>query len=323
LALSVPIMAASLALATGCGAPATRAPSERVAATVMVAQETVREAPAATEAPAAEAPLEVEAAPTPPAQDAAPVPVAYRANRMLIRNGELSLLVSDVDRAVDRVTQAATDSFGYILTSRTWYEGEFKHATITIGVPSEEFENTLRRLRGLALKVLDENTSGTDVTDEYVDLESRLRNLEATEARIREFLEKARTVKEALEVNAQLSQITGEIEQVKGRMNYLRDRAAYSTITVQLLPDVPPVTPTPTATITPVPTPTPTPTPVIWRPNETFQSAKRVLGSGLRALGDALIWIVVVAGPFALLAALVLWLSRRLWQGWRRLGKDK
>ena len=208
------ILLAAVTLVVGCGAPRSER-VEQVVETVQVerAVEVEKEVIVTVEV---EKMVEVESeaveAATPasasgqPGDDAgaAPVPVAYRVNRMIIKNAELGLLVADTDRAIDQVTQIATDSFGYILTSRTWYEDDFKYATITMGVPSEEFENTLRRLRGMALRVLDENASGTDVTDEFVDLESRLRNLEATETRIRSFLDKAETVEEALQVNQEL-----------------------------------------------------------------------------------------------------------------------
>jgi hypothetical protein len=86
-------------------------------------------------------------------------------------------------------------------------------------------------------------------------------------------------------------------------MNYLKDRAAYSTISVQLSPDRPTPTPTPTST------PTPTPTPVAWRPGETLSDAGGVLVSILKGLVDVLIWIIIVLGPFAVPVALLIWLA--------------
>jgi hypothetical protein len=221
----------------------------------------------------------------------------------------VELLVADTDFALDEVTVIAADYGGYIISSHTWLEDEYKHATARLGVPAQEFENVLRRLRGLALEVTNEVASGEDVTDEYVDLQSRLTNLQATRDRIREFLDKAATVEEALKVNEQLSTVEGQIEEIQGRMNYLKDRAAYSTIDVTLNPQRP--TPTPSAT----PTATPTPTPVAWRPGKTFDGAVGTLSSVLRGLGDAVIWVVVVLGPclvpVALLVALVILLRRR------------
>jgi hypothetical protein len=230
----------------------------------------------------------------------------YRANRMIIKNAELTLLMEDVGSGIDRVTQVAADTYGYILSSRTWYQDGFQHATITIGVPVNEFENALRRLRGMALRVQDENASGQDVSDQYVDLESRLRNLEATEARIRSFLEQAVDVQESLRVSQELSEITAQIETIKGQMSYFEDRAAYSTITVHLEPQLPTPTPMPTMT------PTPTPMPDEWRPDKTFKDAAKVLGGILRVIGDITIWALVVLGPFAVPAGAVLWFLIRV-----------
>jgi predicted nucleic acid-binding Zn-ribbon protein len=86
-----------------------------------------------------------------------------------------------------------------------------------------EFEKVLSKLRGLATKVVDETAAGDDVTDQFVDLQSQLTNLEATRARIQDFLKDARTIDEALRINQELSNIEGQIEQIKGQMNYLND----------------------------------------------------------------------------------------------------
>src|SRR5574339_927729 len=139
---------------------------------------------------------------------------------------------------------------------------------MTIGVPVDQFERMLTGLRELAIRVVDESGSGEDVTDQYVDLQSELQNLEATRARILEFLQAAKTVDEALRINQELANIEGQIEQIKGQMNYLNDRSAYSTITLNLEPEFPVLTPTPTST------PMPTATPIPWNPGETFGEAK-------------------------------------------------
>jgi Domain of unknown function (DUF4349) len=247
----------------------------------------------------------VEAMPTVPAaagDSGSSAQAIPRVQRMIIKNAELELLVKDTDVALDGVTVTASEYGGYIVSSHTWYEEGFKFATVRLGVPVIEFENVLRRLRGLALKVTSEVASGEDVTDQYVDLQSRLTNLKATQDRIREFLDKAQTVEEALKVNKQLSEVEAQIEEIQGQMNYMKDRAAFSTINVQLNPERPTPTPTPTST------PTPTPTPVAWRPGETFQDASDVLTSILKGLGNLLIWVLVVLGPFLVPLLLIIWL---------------
>lgn len=226
-------------------------------------------------------------------------------NRMVIKNAEIRLLVKDPDIAIDSVTQLVGDAQGYIVSSQVWYVDysgvNYKYATITIGVPSDQFETVLRRLRNLSIRVLNESASGQDVTDQYVDLQAQLTNLEATRDRIKTFLEQAKTVDEALRINQQLSEIEGQIEQVKGQMNYLANRSSFSTINIQIEPDLPPFTPTPS------PTPRPTATPIPWKPGETLQHSTKTLTVAYQGIIDFLIWFFIVLVPILLPPALIVW----------------
>ncbi len=225
---------------------------------------------------------------------------------MVIKNAELRLLVEDTTVASDRLTQVVEDLGGYIISSRRWvqemYGENYQYASYTLGVPVDEFETALRRLRGLAIEVLDEVASGQDVSEEYVDLQSRLENLESTRQRIREFLEQAQDVEEALKVNDELTRIEEEIELIRGRMQYLAKRAAISTITVYLEPQTTPVTPTPT--------------PAAWDPGDTINRASHTLTLILRRVVDAAIWLGVVVVPLIGVPVLIFYgmvrLSRRL-----------
>ncbi len=232
--------------------------------------------------------------------------VIERSNRMIVKNADLRLKVENTDVAIDRATQVIGDAGGYIVSSRVWYQDYYgnnlKYASITIGIPVNEFENVLSRLRKLALEVVDENATGSDVTDQYVDLQSQLVNLESTRARIQEFLEDAKTVDEALRINQELANIEGQIEQIKGQMNYLNDRSAFSTITVNIEPEFPVLTPTPTIT------PNPTATPIPWNPGETFGEAKGTVTGLYQGIADFLIWVGVVILPVFLPPALILWI---------------
>jgi len=257
---------------------------------------------AATPAPPAPAAtMSAAAAPTAPAaseaasKDLANLPnAAPRSSiRMIIKNGEMTLLVADTDRALDQATGIAVNSGGYVVSSKTWNSGEFKSAALTMGVPSDQFEAVQRQLRALAVEVRSETSSGQDVSDEFVDLQSRLTNLEATATRIRELLKDAKDVDEALQVNIKLSEVESEIEQIKGRMQYLKDRSAFSTIVLNLQPVVP------------------TPTPAAWQPGKTVESAAHSAGNLLRGLIDGTIWLVVALGPVLIPLALVVWLIVR------------
>ena len=258
------------------------------------------EAPTLLEGPPAATPGAAYPAPNPVSIDAAPGP------RMIVKDAVIRLQVADTDVAIDRTTQLASDLGGYIISSRIWYqptgEKNYKYATLALGVPVDRFEEGLNRLRQLAIQVLDENASGNDVTNEYVDLQSRLTNLEATRDRIREFLAQATTVDEALKVNDQLANVEGQIEQVQGRMNYLSGRTSFSTITVNVEPEI--LEPTPTATPTPSPTPTATP----WSPATTFHQASGTLGQIGQRLVEAAIWIGVVLVPLVLPVALLVFI---------------
>ena len=225
--------------------------------------------------------------------------------RMIIKNADIKLQVEDTDAAIDRATQMIGDVGGYIISSRVWYQdysgSNYKYATIAIGVPVDQFENTMRRLRALALRVLDENASGQDVTSEFVDLQSQLDNLEATRDRIRSFLEDAKTVEESLQINKELTDIEGQIDQVKGRMNYLTGRSSYSTITINLEPKLPELTPTPT------PTPRLTPTPTVWNPARAFDAASTRVTIAYQNIVEGLIWFFILLVPILAPPAFIVW----------------
>jgi hypothetical protein len=274
------------------------------AAPTMMVQE-YEEPVIATEAPA---PLEGVSPTSMPEYkgEAAAISQASGSNRLLVKNADITLLVTDTDVAIDRMTQIVTDVNGYIISSRVWFEqseeSNNKYATLTIGVPVDQFERALLRIREIAVRVITETATGEDVTDEYVDLESRLKNLETSRDRIREFMKQANNIDEVLKVNEQLTSVEEDIEKVKGRMNYLFNRSAYSTITIQITPDKP----------TPAPSPTPTPTPKpIWSAAPVFQQASGTLIDFLHFIIEAGIWIGIVFLPIFGPIAIIIWLFLR------------
>jgi hypothetical protein len=307
-----------LVVLVGCGAPArTQVPVtvvaeqrqevEAVVQTVAVALPTASAAFLATAAPVSDSTA---------VADTSALSFAPAGSGLVIKDAELELLVRDSDTALAQVTQMASDYGGYIISAQTWYVDGFKHASLRLGIPSVAFEKALNQLRGLALQVLRENATGQDVSAEYNDLQSRLTNLEATAARVREFLADAKTVEESLRISRELAQLETQIEQIKGQMRFYEGRAAFSTVTVYITPQYPTPTPslTPTPTATPTATPTPTSTPA-WDPGDTFGEASGVLKGMTQSTVDALIWLAVVAGPPILILVLFFgglrWLLRR------------
>ena len=158
----------------------------------------------------------------------------WATERMIVRTGNMSLVVEDIPIALDKIATLADDFGGYVVSSKRWGEGERLAGSITIRVPAGHFDDAIRELRGLAVEVSSESTSSKDVTEEYVDLSAKLHNLEATEEQLLKIMEKAEKVEDILAVQRELSNIRGEIEQTKGRMQYLEQTSATSLIEVHL-----------------------------------------------------------------------------------------
>ena len=222
------------------------------------------------------------------------------AERMIIWNAEISLTVKDAQQALDQAQAMARQLGGYTVSTESWLTDDQLNARLTIRVPADRFEEAMAQLRALGIKVSHENATSDDVTDEYVDLASRLRALEAKETQLLKFLDQAEDTEAVLKVYEQLSATQSEIEQVKGRMAYLEKLSAMATITAELIPEQaePPVVEED------------------WKPLTTLRSAARALVSTLRGLGRALIWLVTFILPVLLILAvpvvLIWWLVRRL-----------
>ena len=158
----------------------------------------------------------------------------WATERMIVRTAEISLVVDDVAIALDRVADLTESLGGYVVSSTRWKEEERLVGIITIRVPAEDFGNAMAALRALAVDVTHEATLSKDVTEEYVDLSAKLHNLEATEEQLLRLMEKAEKVEDILNIQRELSKTRGEIEQTKGRMQYLERTSAMSLIRVQL-----------------------------------------------------------------------------------------
>ena len=222
---------------------------------------------------------------------------------MIIRTANLALKVEETEEALDRVKGIATALGGYVADSNVWRVDERLRGTVTIRVPAESFDTAMEQLKGVAIEVERESVSGQDVTEEYTDLDARLRNLEATEKELLELLtevrEKTRKAEDVLAVHRELTNIRGEIERIKGRMQYLERMTALATITVELIPKEAIVR-------------------TGWAPGGTMQDALRGLVHALQSLTDLAIWAVVFLLPIALLVLIPFLVIFLIWRRWRR-----
>ena len=152
-------------------------------------------------------------------------------NRIIVRTVTMSLVVADVAESVDRIAGVAVNFDGWVVsTDRSTGHDAF----VAIRVPAQKLDDVVLQLRELATKVDYEISNSQDVTDEYVDTESRLRSLEATEQSLLELLGRAGSVEDALEVQRSLAELQAEIEAMKGRIRFLQQTSAFSLINVNL-----------------------------------------------------------------------------------------
>ena len=225
--------------------------------------------------------------------------------RMIIYTTDLILVVKDTAKVIHEIKGLVTSFEGYLSSSRSWYEGppekERMHARLTVRVPAESLDQVVAQLKALAIKVEQESLSGQDVTEEYTDLSAQLTNLEATEVELRELLTEVRESRgkadEILQVHARLTEIRGEIERLKGRMQYLDRSAAMARIDIELMPEEAPIE-------------------ILedeWKITRTLRSAARALVNGLQGLADVLVYLVILSPIWAIPVGIIL-LLRALWR---------
>jgi len=176
-------------------------------------------------------------APSPPRDDlddGEALPPDSAAERMVVRSGFMEIVVDDVGSTAQAVGRIAGTMGGYIVSSSVYQEGGRTFGSVVIRVSADRFDSSLSAIREMAVEVARETTSSTDVTEEYIDLAARKRNLERTEQQLLELMEQAGTVDELLNVQRELTRVRGEIEQLEARIRYLEQTSAMSLIEVFL-----------------------------------------------------------------------------------------
>jgi hypothetical protein len=170
------------------------------------------------------------------------VSTAQSLDRMVIRTAQLSLEVADVEQALSQARQIAARAGGFVSAANTHIEKvndqDRMVADLTLQVRSDAADSSLSDLRALG-KVTTEASGSQDVTEEYVDLGSNLRNLQASESAILKLMDKATQIQDVLSLQRELTNVRGQIERIQGRKTYLERRSDMATITLSLrLPSV-------------------------------------------------------------------------------------
>ena len=189
-------------------------------------------APAAPVAAAAPAPA--RAAIGVAAESALPQPqIADLAvqQRIIVRTVDMSITVSDIAGSIDTIGAMATELGGWVVSTN---RSQKHRGFVSIRVPADDLDGAISRLRAMAVEVESEITTSRDVTDEYVDIDSRLKTLRATEESLLGLMRTARTVEDTLKVQESLTRTQEQIEQLEGRIKFLEQTSAFSLISVAL-----------------------------------------------------------------------------------------
>lgn len=282
--------AAAVALAA-CGGTENNSPSEALRAPAIsgeAVQKSAGEAPPlAAAADASGSAVAEQNAPGLAPSDAATF------DRKIIQDTTLDLQVGDVTKSYDDVERIAITAGGFVLDSSVSANQDQPQASVTIRVPTAQYQKVVDDLRALAIKVENQSSKAQDVTQQYTDLQARLRSLQALEATYIGLLDRAETIDDILKIQSYLTPVRTEIETIQGQMNVWDNLSSLATITVSLHTD--------TATPTPTPQPNSHPDPLKaggagWESSLLFL---RAVGAGVFAVAAFLWWwlpIAIVAG---------------------------
>ena len=168
------------------------------------------------------------------------VDVAQQVERKVIKNADLSVVVKDPEASMKAISALAEELGGYVVSSSLSQSNygpnniSLPAGSISIRVPAEKLNDVLAQIKKDAVEVTSENISGQDVTDQYVDLTSRLTAKQAAEKKLLEILEAADKTEDVLAVYQQLQQVQSDIEVLKGQIKYIDQSAAMSSVNVYL-----------------------------------------------------------------------------------------
>ncbi len=222
-------------------------------------------------------------------------------DRKVVKTADLGLRARDVRETSREAQRLASSSGGSVLSSRIRRgEGDVS-ARLVLLVPAPEFESTLDELRALGEEVTTDSVKGQDVTEEFVDLQSRERNLLAAEESLLRLFDEAESVEDSLSVQSELTEVRGEIEQVQGRIEYLEQRTNSARISLDIQPAVGSA-----------------PLASAWKPTATAAQAWNASLGVLQALATAVISTIVFSWWLAPVAVAVL--GGFIW--WRRRNLD-
>jgi hypothetical protein len=215
--------------------------------------------------------------------------------RLIIRTGNISMTAEDTRATQEAIEDmvAGWESEGAFVVSSNEYGGEVDgspYISMQIRVPSAHFDTAMDSLADMAVDVLSRSESGQDVTEEYVDLQARLESLETARQRLLEIMQEAQSTEDLLMAEQQLTYREAEIESIVGRIQFLEQSAALSSISIDLQPYI-----------------LSQPVDTSWRPAETVREAFDSLLGNLEGLADFLIIFVIAILPIMAIIGVIIY----------------
>lgn len=231
----------------------------------------------------------------PVASDAITVSGQDITDKKVIKNGNLTLKVDNADKSTEKITQIAKDNGGEVFSSN-FYESpkNIKSGSITVKVPVANFEKTFAELKKVGSLVVRESTSGQDVTEEYTDFQSQLKNKQAEEQQFVQILGQAQKIQDILDVTRELSRVRGEIEMFQGRIKFLNSQTDMASIFMNISED---------ANITVIDS---------WRPWQVVKNSVNALIKKAQGFVDFVIVLVITAIPLIFLYTLLVYVIYRI-----------
>jgi hypothetical protein len=232
--------------------------------------------------------------------------------RIVIKNANLSIIVNAPDESLQAIGRMAEEMGGFIVSANLYMtqlsDGqEVPRGSITIRVPADRLDEALTRIESESDRLpVSKNINSQDVTSDYTDLQSRLRNLEATEAQLMEIMASANKTEDVLNVFDQLTRVREQIEVIKGQIKYLDESARLSAISVELVPN---------EAVQPI-------TIGGWQPVGVIKDAIQSLIIALQGLAEVIIRIALLYLPILLIIGLPLYFIIRGLLAWRRRRKS-
>jgi hypothetical protein len=207
--------------------------------------------------------------------------------RIVIMNARMEIVVNAPDQSLERISRMADQMGGFVVNANLYKtqlaDGqEVPRASITIRVPAEKLEEAITIIESESDRLpLNKSIQSQDVTSDYTDLQSRLKNLEAAEAQLIEIMDSANKTEDVLNVFDQLTRVREQIEVIKGQIQYFEESARLSAISVELIPN---------EVVQPISIGG-------WQPVGVVKNAIQALINALQGLVDVLIMLVLFVLP--------------------------